>query len=224
LLVVSYFCQNNPLNWINPSAESYAELFTSEEDEVLKELRLFTELHHKEPHMLSGLMQGKFLELISTIIRPQYILEIGTMVGYSTICLAKGLAEGGRVYTIDKRKEDLDVARQFFIKAHLDQSIQAYEADALELIPKLNHSWDLVFLDADKTGYINYYELIIPRMKPGGLLIADNVLFHGAVLEDNIKGKSAKAVHAFNEHVKNDKRVQKLMLTVRDGVYLIRKK
>jgi caffeoyl-CoA O-methyltransferase len=212
------------LNWINPSAESYAELFTSDEDSVLKELRLFTQENHKEPHMLSGQIQGKFLEFISSLIRPQHVLEIGTMVGYSTICLAKGLAEGGKVHTIDKRKEDLDMARQFFKKAGLDHCIQSYESDALELIPQLDYDWDLVFLDADKTGYISYYDMVVPRMRPGGLLIADNVLFHGAVLEENIKGKSAKAVHAFNEHVKNDKRVQKLMLTVRDGVYLIRKK
>ncbi len=212
------------MNWINPSAESYAELFTSDEDSVLKELRLFTQENHKEPHMLSGQIQGKFLEFISSLIRPQHVLEIGTMVGYSTICLAKGLAEGGKVHTIDKRKEDLDMARQFFKKAGLDHCIQSYESDALELIPQLDYDWDLVFLDADKTGYISYYDMVVPRMRPGGLLIADNVLFHGAVLEENIKGKSAKAVHAFNEHVKNDKRVQKLMLTVRDGVYLIRKK
>lgn len=212
------------MNWINPSAESYAELFTSEEDVVLKELRLFTESHHKEPHMLSGALQGKFLEFISTLIRPKYVLEIGTMVGYSTICLAKGLDEIGKVHTIDKRKDDLLIAQEFFKKANLDQYIHIYEADALELIPQLNYTWDLVFLDADKTGYISYYEMIVPRMKPGALLIADNVLFHGAVLEETIKGKSAKAIHAFNEHVKNDKRVQKLMLTVRDGVYLIQKK
>ena len=211
------------MNWLNPSAESYAELFTSEEDAVLKELRLLTESQHREPHMLSGPVQGKFLEFISSFISPKHILEIGTMVGYSTICLAKGLAEGGEVHTIEKRKEDLDIAWQFFKKSGLDHCIHTYEADALELIPQLDYSWDLVFLDADKTGYISYYEMIIPRMRPGGLLIADNVLFHGSVLEDNIKGKSAKAVHAFNEHVKNDKRVQKLMLTVRDGVYLIRK-
>ncbi|MFN5334727.1 MAG: O-methyltransferase [Bacteroidota bacterium] len=212
------------MNWINPSAESYAELFTSEEDVVLKELRLLTESQHKEPHMLSGPVQGIFLQFISSLIRPQHVLEIGTMVGYSTICLAKGLAEGGKVHTIDKRKEDLEIARQFFKKVGLDHCIQTYEADALDLIPQLDYNWDLVFLDADKTGYISYYDMVVPLIRPGGLLIADNVLFHGAVLEENIKGKSAKAVHAFNEHVKNDKRVQKLMLTVRDGVYLIRKK
>jgi predicted O-methyltransferase YrrM len=211
------------LNWINPSAESYAELSTSEEDAVLKELRLYTEAHHSEPHMLSGSVQGKFLEFISSFVRPQHILEIGTMVGYSTICLAKGLTEGGKVHTIEKRKEDLEIARNFFKKANLDSAIHTYEGDALQLIPKIDYSWDLVFLDADKTGYISYYEMIIPRMRSGALLIADNVLFHGSVLAEAIKGKSAKAVHAFNQHVKNDKRVQKLMLTVRDGVYLIRK-
>jgi caffeoyl-CoA O-methyltransferase len=212
------------LNWINPAAEAYAEKFTSEEDAVLKELRLFTESKHKEPHMLSGAVQGKFLAYISTLVRPKHILEIGTMVGYSTICLAQGLAEGGKVHTIEKRKEDLDIARQFFQKASLSHCIETHEGDALDIIPNLNYSWDLVFLDADKTGYISYYEMVIPYMPSGALLIADNVLFHGAVLEENIKGKSAKAVQAFNEYVKNDKRVQKLMLTVRDGVYLIRKK
>jgi predicted O-methyltransferase YrrM len=212
------------LNWINPAAEAYAEQFTCDEDEVLKELRLFTQEHHTEPHMLSGAVQGKFLECISTLVRPKHILEIGTMVGYSTICLAKGLAEGGKVYTIEKRKEDLDIARQYFQKASLSHRIETHEGVALEIIPTLDYAWDLVFLDADKTGYISYYEMVIPRMRSGALLIADNVLFHGAVLEENIKGKSAKAVQAFNEHVKNDKRVQKLMLTVRDGVYLIRKK
>jgi caffeoyl-CoA O-methyltransferase len=104
-------------------------------------------------------------------------------------------------------------------KASLSHRIETHEGVALEIIPTLDYAWDLVFLDADKTGYISYYEMVIPRMRSGALLIADNVLFHGAVLEENIKGKSAKAVHAFNEHVKNDKRVQKLMLTVRDGVF-----
>ncbi len=212
------------MNWINPTAEAYAEQFSSDEDDLLKELRLFTQAHHPEPHMLSGAVQGKFLEYISTLIRPKHILEIGTMVGYSTICLAKGLVEGGKVHTIDKRNEDLEIANQYFQKAELDHCIQTYKGDALDIISTLDYVWDLVFLDADKTGYISYFDAVIPRMRPGGLLIADNVLFHGAVLEENIKGKSAKAVHAFNAHVKNDKRVQKLMLTVRDGVYLMLKK
>ena len=212
------------MNWINPAAESYAEKYTSTEDEVLTSLRLFAQSHHAEPHMLSGHVQGKFLEIITKLMQPLNVLEIGTMVGYSTICLAKGLKPGGKVHTIEKRKSDIEIAEKYFREAGVDHLIKIYAGDALEQIPQLNYDWDLVFLDADKTGYEAYYELVIPRMRPGGLLIADNVLFHGAILEDPVKGKSAKAVQAFNEHVKNDKRVEKLMLTVRDGVYLILKK
>jgi predicted O-methyltransferase YrrM len=146
------------------------------------------------------------------------------MLGYSTLCLAKGLRPLGKLHTLEKRKQDLDIAKTWFRKAEMDHLIEVHEGDALDTLTKLNYPWDLVFLDADKVGYKTYYDLIIPRMRQGGLLIADNVLFHGAVLEENIKGKSAKAIHEFNEYVKNDKRVEKLMLTVRDGVYLIRKK
>ena len=212
------------MNWINPAAEVYAEKYTSAEDEVLTSLRLFAQSNHPEPHMLSGHVQGKFLEIITKLMQPLHVLEIGTMVGYSTICLAKGLKQGGKVHTIEKRKADIEIAEKYIREAGVDHLIKIYEGDALEQISQLNYEWDLVFLDADKTGYEAYYELVIPRMRPGGLLIADNVLFHGAILEDPIRGKSAKAVQAFNEHVKNDKRVEKLMLTVRDGVYLILKK
>ncbi len=212
------------MNWINPAAEAYAEQYTSSEDDVLTSLRLFAQSHHAEPHMLSGHVQGKFLEIITKLMQPLHVLEIGTMVGYSTICLARGLKEGGKVHTIEKRKSDIEIAEKYFREAGVDHLINIYEGDAIAQIPQLNYEWDLVFLDADKTGYEAYYELVIPRMRPGGLLIADNVLFHGAVLEENVKGKSAKAVQSFNDFIKNDKRVEKVMLTVRDGVYLILKK
>ena len=212
------------MNWINPVAELYAEKYTGEEQQILTSLRNYTNQQHSEPHMLSGHVQGKLLELISLLMQPQHVLEIGTMVGYSTICLAKGLRPGGKVHTLEKRKEDLDIATKYFREAKVDHLIEIHEGDAVTSLSKLNYTWDLVFLDADKTAYKTYYEMVIPHLRSGGLLIADNVLFHGEVLKENIKGKNALAVQEFNEHVKNDKRVEKLMLTVRDGVYLILKR
>lgn len=179
---------------------------------------------HAHPHMMSGHLQGQFLEIISKLIQPRRILEIGTMVGYSTICLAKGLNHDGILHTIELREEDAAIAKSNFIKAGLDKKIQLHVGDALQIIPQLNETWDLVFIDADKPGYIKYYELVKTRLRSGGLLLADNVLFHGDVLEEEIKGKNAKAIHAFNEMIRADDEVEKIMLTLRDGLFLIRKK
>jgi predicted O-methyltransferase YrrM len=174
--------------------------------------------------MLSGHLQGQFLEIISKLLQPRRILEIGTMVGYSTICLAKGLTPDGVLHTIELREEDAAIARRHFEQAGLAQQVQLHVGNAIEIIPKLEESWDLVFLDADKTGYASYYQLILPRLRTGGLLLADNVLFHGEVLKEEVKGKNPKAVQAFNELVAADERVEKIMLTLRDGLFLIRKK
>ena len=179
---------------------------------------------HAQPHMMSGHLQGQFLEIISKLIRPKRILEIGTMVGYSSICLAKGLVEEGILHTIEMREQDAAIAKGNFIKAGLHEKIQVHVGDALEIIPKLNETWDLVFIDADKPGYIKYYELVKPRLRSGAVILADNVLFHGDVLQKEIKGKNAKAIHAFNEMLAADDEVEKIMLTLRDGLFLIRKK
>ena len=207
---------------INKKAEAYAQNFSSKEDALLVEIAAFTELH---PHaqMLSGHVQGKILEMLSCLLQPKKILEIGTFTGYSALCLAKGLQHDGELHTIELREEDAKTAKDFFSKSLHNKKIVLHIGNATDIISTLQEEWDIVFIDADKTGYIDYYELTLPNVKQNGLIIADNVLFHGEVLEENIKGKNAKAINAFNIHVANDKRVEQVMLTVRDGLMLIRK-
>lgn len=209
---------------IHPKAEEYAAQFSSAEDELLKKIAADTNAAHAQPQMLSGHLQGKFLEIISKLLQPQRILEIGTMVGYSTICLAKGLQPNGVLHTIELREEDAAVAQSNFTKAGLNHCIQLHVGNAQEIIPQLQETWDIVFIDADKVSYTKYYELVKPRLRSGGLIIADNVLFHGDVLQSEIKGKNAKAIHAFNELIAADDEVEKILITQRDGLFLIRKK
>lgn len=208
---------------INPKAQSYAEHFSPQEDSLLNQVEQET-LEHPEKHMLSGPLQGKLLEMISLIMQPRYILEIGTFVGYSTLCLAKGLVPGGELHTIELNEETAGIARGNFKKSKTVGKIILHTGNALEIIPKLGKPWDLIFIDADKTGYSDYYRLVLHGLKSGGLILADNVLFHGQVLEKKLKGKSAEAIQAFNEMVLQDNQVDKVMITVRDGLLLIRKK
>ncbi len=208
---------------VNSLAEKYAQNFSSKEDELLAEVAAYTNQFHPHANMLSGHVQGKFLETLSCILQPKYILEIGTFTGYSALCLAKGLQTGGELHTIELREEDAETAKNYFSKSLQNKKIVLHRGNALEIIPGLKETWDIVFIDADKTNYINYYELTLPQLKSNGLIIADNVLFHGEVLQENIKGKNAKAIDAFNSHVANDNSVEQVMLTVRDGLLLIRK-
>ena len=209
---------------INPLVEKYASQLTSSEDELLQDIHEHTVSHHPHAHMLSSHVQGKFLSFISTIIQPSYILEIGTFTGYSGLCLCEGLKENGELHTIELREEDAATAQRNFSKSTYNNRIHLHIGNALEIIPTFNIEWDLIFIDADKTGYIDYYELLIPKMKKNGLMIADNVLFHGQVLEEHVKGKSALAIKAFNEHVQQDERTEQVLLTVRDGLFMIKKK
>lgn len=209
---------------INPLAEQYAASITSKEDELLHEVNEHTMQHHPLKHMLSGHVQGKVLTFLSTMLQPKYILEIGTFTGYSALCLAEGLAPDGELHTLELREEDAHTARINFSKSKLAKKLHLHVGNALEIIPQLNFQWDLVFIDADKVGYIDYYELVVPRLSRKGIIIADNVLFHGEVLTEEIKGKNAKAIHAFNEHVATDERTEQVMLTVRDGLLIIKKK
>ena len=219
-----YLCENRfKLTIIDPLVQSYSEKYSSVEDQILAEINRST-LSHPKAHMQSGPVQGKFLEMISQLIRPYRVLEIGTFMGYSAVCLAKGLKDGGKLHTIEIRPDQGGIALDHFHKANMGDRIILHQGNALDIIPKLNEIWDLVYIDADKTGYIQYYQEILPRVRPGGLIIADNVLFYGEVLETHIKGKNARAIHAFNELVKNDESVDKVLLTVRDGLLLIRKK
>lgn len=209
---------------ITDKAEEYATSYSEPADSLLKEIEEFTLTHHEHSNMLSGPLQGKLLEMLSKILSPQYILEIGTFTGYSALCLSKGLRPGGILHTIELREEDAKLAQNYFAKSSQSDQIILHHGNALDIIPRLDFTWDLIFIDADKTNYINYYELTLPRLKNGGLILADNVLFHGEVLQENIKGKNARAIHSFNKHVAGDTRVQQVILTVRDGLMMVIKK
>jgi caffeoyl-CoA O-methyltransferase len=212
------------LEFLHPLADLYAELYTTPDDELLKAIAGYTNETHPKAHMLSGPVQGRLLEMISRMINPERILEIGTFTGYSALCLAKGLKENGMLYTIEMRAEDAEKAAGFFNKSALKDKINLLVGDAAIIIATLKEVWDIVFIDADKVSYTRYYEMVLPHVKPGGYIIADNVLFHGEVLAEKKEGKNAKAIHAFNEHIKHDSRVETVLLTVRDGLMLIRKK
>lgn len=209
---------------VNSLAQAYAERYSSRLEPLLEEIAAYTVAHHPEAHMLSGPLQGKLLEMISQLVCPQRVLEVGTFMGYSALCLAAGLPADGQLHTIELRDADADLAAGYFRRSERGDRIILHRGNALAIIPTLDEDWDLVFIDADKPGYIDYYELVLPRLRKGGLIIADNVLFHGQVLEESITGKSAIAIQAFNERVEADDRVEKVMLTVRDGLFLIRKK
>ncbi|MGN6532071.1 MAG: O-methyltransferase [Ginsengibacter sp.] len=209
---------------INEKANKYATSFSETTDKLLQEIEKFTLNHHAHSNMLSGPLQGKVLEMLSKIIKPKYILEIGTFTGYSALCLAKGLNQNGFLHTIELREEDAKISQNYFAKSSQSEQIILHTGNALDIIPRLNEEWDLIFIDADKINYINYYELTLPRLKKGGVILADNVLFHGDVLEERISGKNAIAIHKFNEHVAKDERVQQVILTIRDGLMMILKK
>ena len=209
---------------IHHLAEAYAAQFTSPEDELLQQVSQQTRQDHPMWHMLSGQVQGKFLSFISTILSPKYVLEIGTFTGYSAICLAKGLRTDGELHTIEIRKEEAATASENFSKFKGNKQIHLHTGNAKEIVTCLPYEWDLVFIDADKTSYIDYYESVVPRLSDKGIIIADNMLFHGEVLAEPVTGKNAKAIHAFNNHVNNDARTEQVMLTIRDGMMLIKKK
>lgn len=207
----------------HPLLEAYAQKYTSHHDELLEEVYRFTLQNHPKHHMISGPLQGKFLEMISHMLKPKRVLEIGTFTGYSALCLAKGLPDEGLLHTIELRKDDGTHAKQFFDRSFFRDKIILHIGDALEIIGELNDTWDLVFIDADKENYIDYFNLVLPHLRQNGFILADNVLFHGAVLEKEIKGKSAKAIQAFNDYLLTRTDVEKMILPLRDGLMLIRK-
>lgn len=208
---------------VNEKAEVYAQQFSTPQETLLQQVIDDTQAHHPHANMISSDVQGKLLEFISKMLKPSKILEVGTFTGFSALSLAKGLMPGGTLHTLELRTEDAATAQRYFDASPYGKQIRLHLGNALEIIPILAEEWDLVFIDADKVNYIEYYELTLQRLKPGGWIIADNVLFHGQVLEEEVKGKNAKAIHAFNEHVKNDNRVEQVMLTVRDGLTIIKK-
>ncbi len=204
--------------------EKYIIDHTSPEDEVLASLNRETHLKVLYPRMLSGHVQGRILEMISRMIRPERILEIGTYTGYSAICLAKGLTKDGFLHTIEINPELDEIAGRYFIKAGLESRIIRHTGDALEIIPKLNEQFDLVFIDAAKEHYPDYYRLVFDKVKKGGFIMADNALWDGKVVSDkNAPDKETQGIMTFNDLVQQDDRVENVLLSDRDGLMVIRK-
>lgn len=212
------------MEFINPLANQYIETYSNATPNYLKAMYEATIAEHPHAHLQSNWHQGGLLSFISKIVRPAYILEIGTFTGFSTLCLAEGLQENGILHTIELREVDANKAASYFEASPYASKIKVHQGDAKEIIPTLNYQWDLIFIDADKTGYQKYYDLVLPNLNKNGLIIVDNVLFHGEVLEEKMASKSAKAIQAFNEYVLNDESTEQTILTIRDGLTLIRKK
>lgn len=208
------------MNEIRNKLTEYAESFTSAESGVLHELREHCYAHYEDSSMLSGFYQGRLLSMLSHMVRPRSVQEIGTYLGYSAICLAEGLASGGMVYSIDNNAETNAVAQSFIDKAGLSDHIRLRFGDALYILPHLTGPFDLVFIDADKPNYSNYYDLIIDKVRPGGFIIADNVLWSGKVLDPG-DDENARALDDFNRMVMADDRVSNLILPVRDGLMVV---
>lgn len=209
---------------IDPNLDHYAAAYTTPEHPVLAALNRETHLKTEQPVMLSGHIQGALLKMFSCMIKPKRILELGTFTGYSAICLAEGLEDDGLLHTIDINEELHDMCRHYFEKSGLSDKIVQHIGKAETIIPTLQEAFDLVFIDADKPNYGLYYDLVFDKVPVGGFLIADNVLFEGKVLlASGEQGKNAAAMHAFNEKIKNDTRIEHILLPVRDGLMVVRK-
>ena len=200
----------------------YAEECSSPESPVLRHIHRETFIKTAYPNMLSGPLLGGLLRMISLMQRPRVVLEIGTFTGYSCLCLAEGLAEGGVVHTIERNPEMIAMIRQHLEGQGLGTRIILHEGDALEIIPQLPDPIDLAFIDAEKEEYIAYYEALMPKMRKGGIILADNVLWGGRVVDESIQDKDTRGIRAFNAHVLNDPRSEQVLLPVRDGLSLIR--
>ena len=202
--------------------QQYAELHTSPENDLLRSINRDTYAHVLMPRMLSGHLQGRVLSMISHMIKPERVLEIGTYTGYSALCLAEGLQTAGKLITIDVNEELESKVRKSFSESPYQSLIDYRIGNALEIIPTLADSFDLIFLDADKINYSKYYDLVFDKLKVGGFLLADNVLWSGNVLAPD-PGKDTRAILEFNRKVQTDPRVENVLLTIRDGLMLVRK-
>jgi predicted O-methyltransferase YrrM len=212
------------MDLISDELKSYLESSCEPESDLLKQIDRETHLKVSMPRMLSGHFQGRVLSMLSKMICPQRILEIGTFTGYATLCLAEGLSNDGILYTVDINAELEDMVRANFDKSELGTKIHYHIGDAVEIIPKLDELFDLVFIDADKKNNETYYNLSIDKLRSGGLIIVDNVLWSGKVIAEKKTDSSTILISNFNEMVSSDQRVEKLILPVRDGLYIIRKK
>lgn len=211
---------------IDEKIQNYAEKYTSDESGILRELCEKTFGERSDKNMLSGFYQGRLLAMFSKMLQPKRILEIGTYMGYSALCMAEGLSEDGKLITLDVNEETNQIAKEFWAKTEYKDRIEAMLGEAHEIIPKLEETFDLVFIDADKANYSRYYELVFPKLRIGGLIIADNVLWSGDVLDaeqDKDVSESTRALHEYNIKISADPRVSNILVAVRDGLMICRK-
>ncbi|MDG1822494.1 MAG: O-methyltransferase [Flavobacteriaceae bacterium] len=210
------------MNFLDEHLETYVQQHSEQEPELLQQLARETHLKVLQPRMLSGAYQGRLLALLTKLISPKQILEIGTFTGYSALCMAEGLHPDGRIDTIDINEELMDMQQRYFETAGFGKQIIQHLGNAAEIIPSIKGTFDLVFIDADKEQYPRYFDLVVDRVRSGGLIIADNVLWSGKVV-NSAKDEATKALQIFNKKVTEDQRVETVLLPVRDGLTLIRK-
>lgn len=211
------------MSFIPETINDYAKAHTSPETDYLYQLYRETYLKTIMPQMVAGHLQGATLRMLSQMIRPKNILEIGTFTGYSAICLAAGLQKGGQLHTIDINEELAAIQTRYFEKAGLSQQIKRYIGNAIELIPQINETFDLVFLDADKVRYPNYYDLVFDKVNPGGYILADNILWSGKVINPKPNDYQSKGIDQYNKQVQQDDRVENVLLPIGDGIMIVRK-
>lgn len=211
------------MEFIPETINNYCLAHTKEEDTLLHSINRDTHLRIMQPRMLSGHLQGSFLTMISHMIKPMHILEIGTYTGYSAICLAKGLQKEGKLITIDNNEELAPTIRKNISQASNAGQIEFINGNALEIIEQLNYKFDLVFIDADKSNYVNYYHAIYNKVNTGGYIVADNVLWSGKVCDEKEKDKDTEAIRLFNNIVQGDKNVENILIPLRDGLMMARK-
>ena len=212
------------MNFLDPQIEQYAEAHTSPESPLLAQIRRDTYLEVLQPRMLSGHLQGRALSMLSKMICPNSILEIGTYTGYSALCLAEGLTDDGVLITIDKNIELIDRVNAYFSESEFASKIKMIQGNALSILPKLEQKWDLIFIDADKENYQKYYDMTFPNLNSGGYIIADNVLWSGKVIDPDENDADTLALKSFNKALIDDSRVEVLLLPLRDGLTVLRKK
>jgi len=212
------------MNFIDSNIEEYANTHTSPESELLNKIQRETNLEVLRPRMLCGHFQGRLLSMLSHMINPHRILEIGTYTGYSALCLAEGLKEDGLLITIDINEELEDRVRTYFSESPFDQKIEYMVGNALNIIPELTYTWDMVFIDADKSNYLEYFKMIIPNVRRGAYIIADNVLWSGKVIDGKSSDEDTEALRIFNNIVSSSKDFEVVLLPVRDGLLIVRKK
>ena len=211
------------MHFLSEELENYAAQHTEDEPLLLQELNKRTHLNVLQPRMISGHFQGRFLSLLSKMVQPRTILEIGTYTGYATLCLAEGLHPEGVLHTIDIKEELTDLQREFFDRSGYGSQIVQHLGKAADIIPALDTTFDLVFIDADKQNYAHYFDLVIEKMNRGGLILSDNVLWSGKVVEEvKHNDKHTQALMAYNQKIKNDPRVETVLLPIRDGITLSR--